>query len=292
MPDAAWRLDHYNLICYGNLEADVFRRSSGSTTFERDRVFEHTSNALREQYTDNSVDLEMLPTLILGECTLGADNNTPAYFSRLTGVHDRGANLGFEYRHLSNKLTSEEVFGSGYFNVDRYENYRTHWAVKEGNLIDQLFTLFESKAGSDRPRFFDVDPWPLPQRDHIAVMMPFAAEFDPVYESIKIACDESGCPSLRVDDIYGPNKIVNDAFCTIDQSRVVVCDLTNKNPNVLYETGLAHARGCEVILLTQNDQDVPFDLGQIRYIKYLPNKEGLAQLQEQLTSFITVCLSR
>lgn len=292
MADAKWRLDHYNLICFGNLESDVLRRASGSTTFELDRVFEHTSKTLREHYDENTSALEALPTLIVGECTLGGDTRTPAFFSRLTGVHDRGANLGFEYRHLSNNLTAEEVFGSGLFNVDRNENYRTHWAVKEGNLIDQVFNLFESRSGDDRPKFFDVEPWPLPQRDHIAVMMPFAAEFDPVYTSIKAACKEAGFPALRVDEIYGPNKIVNDAFSTIVQSRVVVCDLTNKNPNVLYETGLAHARGCEVVLLTQNDQDVPFDLGQIRYIKYMPNGEGLERLQEQLAGFIAACLHR
>ncbi len=292
MTDAAWHLDHYNLICYGNLEADVFLRKSGSTTFEQERVFEHTSKVLRERYIENPADLAMLPTLIVGECNLDRDKHTPAYFSRLTGIHDRGVNLGYEYRHLSDQLTSEEVFGSGLFNVDKNENYRTHWAVKEGNLIEQVFELFEGRAGNDRPKFFDVDAWPLPLGNHIAVMMPFAAEFDPVYQAIKAACDEMGCPALRVDEIYGPNKIVNDAFATIVQSRVVVCDLTGKNPNVLYETGLAHARGCEVILLTQYDQDVPFDLGQIRYIKYLPNGEGLERLQDKLKRFISTCLER
>ena len=75
---------------------------------------------------------------------------------------------------------------------------------------------------------------------------------------------------------------MNDVFSTIVQSRLVISDLTGRNPNVLYETGLAHARNCDVILLAQSPQDIPFNLSQIRYIKYLPNEEGMAKLNEEL----------
>ena len=57
-------------------------------------------------------------------------------------------------------------------------------------------------------------------------------------------------------------------------------------PNVLYETGIAHALNREVIMIVQNDQDVPFDLGHIRHVQYLPNKEGLEKLREDLLASI------
>ena len=66
----------------------------------------------------------------------------------------------------------------------------------------------------------------------------------------------------------------------------MICDLTGRNPNVLYETGIAHALNREVIMVVQNNQDVPFDLGQRRYIPYLLNKEGLQELKEKLVAFI------
>jgi hypothetical protein len=36
--------------------------------------------------------------------------------------------------------------------------------------------------------------------------------------------------------------------------------MTGRNPNVFYEVGYAHALGKIVLLLTQNGDDIPFDL--------------------------------
>ena len=288
-----WSLNHYNLICFGTSELDVFKRQSGTSKFDQARLFEYTSEDLANRYKDNLAGLAKLPALIVAEADPDREPQTPAFLSQITGVRQRGNQIGFQYQHLSDQLTSEEVFGCRYFDVDAdsWEHSRTHWAVKDGNVVSQVFELVALRANKARPRFFDLDAWPLPTSDHIAIMMPFSAEFKPVYNVIKAACDESGYSALRVDEIYGPNKIMNDVFRTIVQGKLVICDLTGKNPNVLYETGLAHACGCDVILLTQNRQDVPFDLGQIRYVTYLPNGEGLEALQEELERHISACLN-
>jgi hypothetical protein len=70
----------------------------------------------------------------------------------------------------------------------------------------------------------------------------------------------------------------------IDRSRVVVCDCTGRNPNVFYEAGIAHTLGREVILITQADQNVPFDPRHLRYVRYLNNREGRAALTAALRS--------
>jgi hypothetical protein len=38
--------------------------------------------------------------------------------------------------------------------------------------------------------------------------------------------------------------------------------------------GIAHAPNREVILITENDHDIPFELRHLRYILYLNNAEG------------------
>jgi hypothetical protein len=48
----------------------------------------------------------------------------------------------------------------------------------------------------------------------------------------------------------------------------MLADLTDKNPNVYYELGLAHAARKPVLLLTQDIEDVPFDLRGLRVITY------------------------
>jgi hypothetical protein len=78
----------------------------------------------------------------------------------------------------------------------------------------------------------------------------------------------------------------------IDQSRIVVCDVTGRNANVFYETGIAHTLGREVILIAQHQTDVPFDIAHIRYLEYLPNAQGQAALQAGLIARINTILNR
>jgi nucleoside 2-deoxyribosyltransferase len=54
----------------------------------------------------------------------------------------------------------------------------------------------------------------------------------------------------------------------IHSADVLVAELTSKNPNVFYELGLAHALEKPVVLVSSNQEDVPFDLRHIRVILY------------------------
>jgi hypothetical protein len=47
-------------------------------------------------------------------------------------------------------------------------------------------------------------------------------------------------------------------------ARIVIADLNSRNPNVFYETGIAHTLGRDVIQIAQSIEDVPFDLRAIR----------------------------
>ena len=81
--------------------------------------------------------------------------------------------------------------------------------------------------------------------------------------------------------------VIQDVFSLIYQSSIVVVDFTGRNPNVFYETGIAHTLGKHVVPITQNDADVPFDLRHHRYLRYLPNTEGLQELASKLTLRLT-----
>jgi hypothetical protein len=54
----------------------------------------------------------------------------------------------------------------------------------------------------------------------------------------------------------------------IVEADLVVADLTDGNPNVYYELGLAHALRKRVILLTQEAAALPFDLRAYRVVEY------------------------
>lgn len=291
-----WRSDQFNLICYGNLDEPIFKNTVGRAEFDGRRMFEFTAPEIKKQYQIDISKLAYLPTIVVAELvnTHSTKSFVPARFTRISNVHREGnGNIAFEYRHLDGNVTSEDVFESGLFPLsrNRFDTGRTHWAVKSADLIGWIFDRRKEQDALAKPRFFETDEWPMPKRQDIAIMMPFSKEFDPVYEAIKSVCDSLSASHLRVDEIYRPSKIANDIFAAIAQSKLVICDLTGRNPNVLYETGLAHALNAEVIMLTQNAEDIPFDLRHFRYFKYLNNGEGLQQLREDLQRIISECLA-
>lgn len=116
----------------------------------------------------------------------------------------------------------------------------------------------------------------------VAVMMPFSAEFEPVFGAIQNGCAKSGLKSVRVKDIWEHQTIIQDVFSLIFRSTYVVCDYSGRNPNVFYEAGIAHTLGKHVIGLAQSDADVPFDIRHHRYIPYLNNGEGLEKMTNDL----------
>ncbi len=99
--------------------------------------------------------------------------------------------------------------------------------------------------------------------------MPFEKEFDDVYQlGIKEACKEAGAYCERVDEQLFHESILDRIYNQISKADVVIADMTGRNPNVFYEAGYAHALGKKVILVTQNSEDIPFDLKHYPHIIY------------------------
>jgi hypothetical protein len=106
--------------------------------------------------------------------------------------------------------------------------------------------------------------------DTCFVMQPFAAPLGDYYEKIyKPAIEKAGLKPMRADaDIFGAGKIMDQVYAGINSAKVLVAELTKRNPNVFYELGLAHAMKKPVVLVSSNEDDVPFDLHHIRVIYY------------------------
>jgi nucleoside 2-deoxyribosyltransferase len=99
------------------------------------------------------------------------------------------------------------------------------------------------------------------------VIIPF--KFNILYSQvIKKAIEELSMECIRADEIYKPNVIIKDIWNSIRKARFIIADITERNPNVLYELGLAHAIGKPVILINRDDNEIPFDIAPIKYIKY------------------------
>jgi len=108
------------------------------------------------------------------------------------------------------------------------------------------------------------------------VIMPIAdmdgyepGHFSRVYEHlIKPACFKAGYEAHRADMVAASNYIIIDILRKIVESDLVICDLSGRNPNVLYELGVRQAFNLPTVLI--KDQITPriFDIQGLRCADY------------------------
>lgn len=124
--------------------------------------------------------------------------------------------------------------------------------------------------------------------DTCFMIMPFGEWFDSYYDRIYLpAIDAAGLVPRRADDLYRPSAIINDIWTMTQEAKLILADLSGKNPNVFYELGMAHALAKPAILVTETMDDVPFDLRALRVIVYEKNRPDWGDaLREKIQSAI------
>ena len=73
------------------------------------------------------------------------------------------------------------------------------------------------------------------------VIMPFAPGYDGIYEIVKSAGQMAGFHTERADETYAPDKVPERIQNFLEAASVLVAEISENNPNVYYELGLAHA---------------------------------------------------
>jgi hypothetical protein len=86
--------------------------------------------------------------------------------------------------------------------------------------------------------------------DMCFVVMPFGVEsLGIVYEDFVKPTLKDRCKLRpeRGDDVFGSNLIMDDITKSLRKARLIIADLTGRNPNVFYEVGIAHALNKQVL---------------------------------------------
>ena len=275
--------------------------------FPSSRVFEYTSDALRDEFKsrddESAKQLSKYPALFAYE----QGNNADARIGRVIALRSRQSEIRVEYEideafpPIPHKKLSELVWE---LDIGQWELSRTHWAIKDVDLLgellkadiitkDQVARSFFNKqnfhAAEADPPAVEIQPnvFRVPkegiENDLVSVMRPFQPAFSEVYKSLQEACHNIGIRCLDANEVWNEDEIIQDIFSLIYRSRVVICDFTDRNPNVFYEAGIAHTLGRTVIPIVQNKNDIPFDLSHHRYVEYLNNHEGRKDLQTLIT---------
>lgn len=166
-------------------------------------------------------------------------------------------------------MSMNQAVGALIFESNREDNFTKERAVIIHILASILGPTLEKKDidglgdSTDRTKYIDKS------KGLAFVLMPFREPFDKYYRTIfRPAIEAAGLFSLRVDEIFGPSSIGQDIWENISKAKVILAELSTRNPNVMYELGLSHGAGKPVVMISQSIDDIPFDLRHLRCILY------------------------
>jgi hypothetical protein len=125
--------------------------------------------------------------------------------------------------------------------------------------------------------------------------MPFNDEILRIYHNVvKSAVEEKGLTCKKADDFTTNEVIIQDIWNSICGSLFVIADLTDLNPNVMYELGMAHTIGKKTIIIFQKNKNAkfPFDISHIRRLEYEDSNEGRGNLLKKLSETIAYVMKQ
>lgn len=135
------------------------------------------------------------------------------------------------------------------------------------------------------------------QKEKCFVIMPISDQdgypighFTKIYNQIlKPAIEDAGYEAYRVDENKISDSIIEKIFYAIQSCPMAVCDLSSKNPNVLYELGLRQAYDKPVVLVQDDKTDRIFDVSGINTLTYSSNRlyENVLSARRNITEAIT-----
>lgn len=119
------------------------------------------------------------------------------------------------------------------------------------------------------------------------VLMPISTKWsDRIYKKyIREAVEGLGLQCLRADNLHG-QIVMEDIWTYINKSAFVIVDVTDRNPNVMYELGIVHSIGVPSILITQDLKDIPFDLKHLRHYQYEDTSDGKDDFKKDIPDVI------
>jgi hypothetical protein len=118
------------------------------------------------------------------------------------------------------------------------------------------------------------------------MVMPFA---DPIAASAykystKPVAEANEFAIQRADEIFSTNPIFDDIVTAIEQSSLVIVDISGRNANCFYELGVSHTlKRNRTIMITHDDfKEVPFDVAHFRILRYQDSIQGKSAYEADL----------
>jgi len=208
-----------NLIFKSNLETDY---KSGISTKENAKKLYEIINDM-QGYFDN---VTYIGTFLSSDLSYDENLATLKFLKRNEIINRESVKIRIIYENLDTKLKS--------IRIDSVED--------------------KTESVSDRTVLFQDIKLPYDSQDIVFVIMPFSKEKfewlgeEKNPESLRsFIAEKSGCKCVTVADDARGGNILNKIYTHLKYCKFTIADIASLNPNVLYELGLAHSLGKDVI---------------------------------------------
>lgn len=152
-------------------------------------------------------------------------------------------------------------------------------------LLDTQRAGFSSGKNNSKNNFLErmgVDTNAKVDPEYVFVLMPFHPEFDKKYSVIERAVRKLGFRCSRGDTNSVSSNIMSHILNEIFRAKLIIADVGTRNPNVFYELGIAHAIGKPVVMISESESQIPFDISSTRILFYNTSHE----LEKNITKWL------
>jgi len=126
----------------------------------------------------------------------------------------------------------------------------------------------------------------LSTKPKVFVITPFDEDFLALYDELKKTFEDK-FEFTNAGDLDNQQNILKDIVEGIYEAQVIIADVSGSNANVFYELGLAHAMNKKVIIITQDVNELPFDIRSYRANQYSLKFYKLQDLIDELNKLLS-----
>lgn len=131
----------------------------------------------------------------------------------------------------------------------------------------------------------------MSDNNHCFIITPIGDDSDPIRRHIEGIIEAAIRPALEdkyelvvAHKISEPGSITKQVISEIYSAKLAIANLTNRNPNVMYELAFRHSLGKPVIMIAEKGTPLPSDIIMERTIFYQNDAQGVLELRDNISA--------
>ena len=212
-------------------------------------------------------------------------------------TREESDNITCSFCGLERKKVRKLISGSAAYICDECVNICIEVLFDEKNFDPSLLPSIYQKSRIPKTRIHqpygvDVNPrfntfQPDLKKNHCLHLCPYREPYNTIFNgTVKPILEKEGFTVNRSDEKPGAQATLDGIWKEIYSSEVIIAEVTGKDPDIMYQIGMAHTVGKPVIILSQSMDDIPFDLKYTGCLIYTDTPKGMEMLEAQIAGLM------